>query len=85
MQLQLDYVPPPLRIGSLCTGYAGLDMAVERAVGGKMVWYSEFEKHPSTLLAQRFPGIPNLGDLTKIDWEEVAKDSPVDILTGGYP
>lgn len=57
-------------------------MAVERVLGGRMTWYSEFEKHPSTLLATRFPGIPNLGDLTKIDWSAVP---PVDILTGGYP
>lgn len=70
------------RIGSLCTGYGGLDLAVERVLGGSMVWYSEFEKHPSTLLAARFPGIPNLGDLTKIDWAAVP---PIDILTGGYP
>jgi DNA-cytosine methyltransferase len=70
------------RIGSLCTGYGGLDMAVENVLGGEVVWYSEFDKHPSTLLAQRFPGIPNLGDLTKIDWRRV---EPVDILTGGYP
>lgn len=74
-----------LRIGSLCTGYGGLDMAVEKIFGGKMVWYSEFEKHPSTLLAKRFPGVPNLGDLTKIDWGEVGARAPVDIMTGGYP
>lgn len=71
-----------MKIGSLCTGYGGLDIAVEKVLGGEMVWYSEFEKHPSTLLAQRFPGIPNLGDLTKIDWNEVPE---IDILTGGYP
>lgn len=70
------------RIGSLCTGYGGLDMAVERVLGGETVWYSEFDKHPSTLLAQRFPGIPNLGDLTKIDWAALPE---IDILTGGYP
>jgi len=71
-----------MRIGSLCTGYGGLDMAVERVLGGEMVWYSEFEKHPSTLLAQRFPRIPNIGDLTQVDWAALP---PIDILTGGYP
>jgi DNA (cytosine-5)-methyltransferase 1 len=70
------------RIGSLCTGTGALDMAVERVLGGEMVWYSEFEKHPSTLLEARFPGIPNLGDLTKIDWASLPE---IDILTGGYP
>ena len=71
-----------LRIGSLCTGYGGLDMAVEHVLGGTLSWYSEIEKHPSTLLSERFPGVPNLGDLTTIDWKEV---EPVDVLTGGYP
>lgn len=70
------------KIGSLCTGYGGLDIAVERVLGGEMAWYSEFESGPSKLLSHRFPGVPNLGDLTKIDWADV---TPIDILTGGYP
>lgn len=57
-------------------------MAVEAVLGGEMVWYSEFEHYPSKLLEQRFPGVPNHGDLTKIDWNTV---EPIDILTGGYP
>ncbi|WP_237394969.1 DNA cytosine methyltransferase [Mycobacterium intracellulare] len=57
-------------------------MAVERVLGGKMIWYSEFEKHPSTLLSARFPGVPNIGDLTKVDWASLPE---IDILTGGYP
>lgn len=57
-------------------------MAVESVLGGRLAWYSEFDKHPSTLLATRFPGVPNLGDITKIDWAGV---QPVDIITGGYP
>lgn len=71
-----------LSVGSLCTGYGGLDMAVHEFFDAKTVWYSEIEKHPSTLLSARFPGVPNLGDLKEIDWSET---SPVDILTAGYP
>lgn len=72
-----------LRVGSLCTGAGGLDLAIaDMFPDSKLAWYSEFEKHPSTLLAQRFPDIPNLGDLTKIDWATVPR---VDILTFGYP
>ncbi len=71
-----------MKLGSLCTGYGGLDIATHSVLGGEMVWYSEFDKHPSTLLEQRYPGIPNHGDLTKIDWGAV---EPVDVLTGGYP
>jgi DNA (cytosine-5)-methyltransferase 1 len=28
------------------------------------------------------PGVPNLGDITKVDWSQV---EPVDVITGGYP
>ena len=48
----------------------------------EVAWVSEFDKHPSTILAQRFPDAPNLGDITKIDW---AKIEPVDVITGGSP
>lgn len=67
-----------MKIGSLCTGYGGLDMAI----GGETVWVSDIDKHARTLLAHRFPDVPNLGDLTAIDWETV---EPVDIITAGYP
>ena len=69
-------------IGSLCTGYGGLDMAVERVLGGEVVWYSELDKHPSTLLSERYPGVQNIGDLTSVDWSALP---PIDVLTGGYP
>ena len=69
-------------IGSLFTGYGGLDMAVEAVTGGTLAWYSEIEPAACQVLATQHPGIPNLGDITAIDWADVA---PVDILTGGYP
>lgn len=67
-----------MRVGSLCTGYGGLDMAV----GGDLVWVSDIDKGACALLAHRHPDIPNLGDLKKIDWSAV---EPVDVLTAGYP
>ena len=69
-------------IGSLCTGYGGLDLAVEAVVmGARTVWTAEFDKQAAKVTAARWP-VPNLGDITKVDWGEVA---PVDILTAGYP
>lgn len=67
-----------MKIGSLCTGYGGLDMALD----GTTAWVSDIDRHARTLLAYRFPDTPNLGDLTAVDWASV---EPVDIITAGYP
>ena len=71
-----------LRIGSLFSGYGGLDLAVERVFGGEVVWHVENDPAPSTILARHWPGVPNFGDVKSIDWAQVPS---VDILTGGYP
>lgn len=71
-----------MKIGSLCTGYGGLDLAVEQVFNAHTVWYSEFDKHVSKIMEQHRPDLPNLGDLTKTDWSKVES---IDILTAGYP
>jgi DNA (cytosine-5)-methyltransferase 1 len=71
-----------MRIGSLFSGAGGLDMAVEQVFGGTTVWHSEIDKAASKVLAHRWPGVPNLGDITTVDWSEVPA---VDILCGGFP
>jgi DNA (cytosine-5)-methyltransferase 1 len=70
-----------LKIGSLCTGYGGLDMAVEAYFGAETIWVSEFDKHASKVIQARI-NKPNLGNLKVINWDEV---EPIDILTAGYP
>ena len=70
-----------LKIGSLCTGYGGLDMAVEAYYEAETVWVSEFDKHASKVIEARI-NKPNLGNLKIINWAEV---EPIDILTAGYP
>ena len=70
------------RLGSLCTGYGGLDAAVAVVFGAELAWYSEIDKDCSRLLASRVPGISNLGDLTRLDWTKV---EPVDIMCAGFP
>jgi len=70
------------RVGSLCTGYGGLDLAVEAVLGGRLAWYAETDRHAQTVLAHRFPGVGNLGDIRTVDWTAVA---PVDIVTAGFP
>ena len=71
-----------MRIGNLFSGYGGFDLAVMGAVGGSVAWHVEFDKHPSKVLDQHWPGVPNHGDVTAVDWATV---EPVDILTGGFP
>jgi DNA (cytosine-5)-methyltransferase 1 len=69
-------------IGSLCSGYGGLDLAVEAVFGQPVAWHCEIEAAPSRVLEAHWPGVPNLRDLTEVDWCSV---EPVDILTAGYP
>lgn len=71
-----------MKLGSLFSGYGGLDMAVMQHFGASLEWYAEFDKAPSAIMAAHHPGIPNFGDVTKIDWINVPD---IDILTGGYP
>lgn len=70
------------RIGSLCSGYGGLEMGLQQVVGGTVAWHAEYDAAPSRVLAERFPGVPNLGDITTTDWAAL---EPVDWLTAGYP
>jgi DNA (cytosine-5)-methyltransferase 1 len=69
-------------IGELCAGYGGLGMGVSRAVDAEVAWYSEIDKGALKVLTHRFPDVPNVGDMTTVDWSTVP---PVDILTGGTP
>lgn len=71
-----------LRIGSLFSGYGGLDLAVEHVFNAKTVWFSELNEPVARVFSHHWPGAPNLGDITTIDWSRV---EPVDILIGGFP
>jgi DNA (cytosine-5)-methyltransferase 1 len=70
------------KIGSLFSGYGGLDLAVMKVLNAEVVWHCEYEEAPSKILKHHFPNVPNLGDVTKIDFSKV---EPVDVLTGGFP
>ena len=71
-----------MRIGSLFSGYGGLDLAAQQYFGGDLAWYSEIEPAACKILAAHHPIVPNLGDITVVNWATV---EPVDVLTGGYP
>lgn len=71
-----------LKLGSLFSGYGGLEMAVEAVLGTETAWVSDIDKGACKILAHRYPDVPNLGDITAIDWSTV---EPVDVITGGSP
>lgn len=82
----------PPTSGSLFSGYGGLTMAVHQAIGTQPAWFCEHEpptdKNPrptqaaARILHHHWPAIPNLGDISVIDWAQVP---PVDVLEGGFP
>jgi DNA (cytosine-5)-methyltransferase 1 len=71
-----------LRLGSLFSGYGGLDLAVMNVLDAEVVWHCEWDDAPSKILEQHFPDVPNYRDVSKVDWAAV---EPVDVLTGGFP
>lgn len=70
-----------MRVGSLFSGVGGFDLGFERA-GMELAWHSEIEPHACAVLRERWPDMPNLGDVTKIDGATIP---PVDVICGGFP
>ena len=52
-------------------------------LGWVPVCFSEIDPFPSAVLEERFPSVPNLGDITRIDWSDLS--GFVDIVVGGSP
>lgn len=71
-----------MKIGSLFSGYGGLDLAVAKVLNAEVAWHCEWDDAPSKILEKHFPGVPNYRDVSKVDFTKVEK---VDILTGGFP
>jgi DNA (cytosine-5)-methyltransferase 1 len=71
-----------MRVGSLFSGYGGLDLAVEEVFDARTIWFSEINEPVARIFARHWPDAPNLGDITTIDWDSV---EPVDVLCGGFP
>ena len=71
-----------MRVGSLCSGYGGLDMATCAHFDGTLAWYSEIEPAGVQVLNHHHPEARDIGDLTELDWEQLEK---VDVVTAGFP
>jgi DNA (cytosine-5)-methyltransferase 1 len=55
---------------------------VHAVLGGELAFTADTDPGASAVLARRFPGVPNLGDIKNVDWVSLGA---VDILAGGYP
>lgn len=71
------------RYVSIFSGVEAASLAWE-PLGWEPVAFSEIEPFPCAVLAERWPDIPNLGDITKIDWKEEI-DGAIDLVVGGSP
>lgn len=65
--------------------FSGIEAAsvAWKPLGWEPVAFSEIAPFPSAVLAHRFPDVPNLGDMTKVDWSEYA--GRADLVCGGSP
>ncbi|MDP2622295.1 MAG: DNA (cytosine-5-)-methyltransferase [Actinomycetota bacterium] len=75
---------------SFFSGVGGLDMGLERA-GWRTVSFSEIDPYASAVLTERWPGVPNLGDITnvadqcrRVDGEAAARLPDGDCAVGGH-
>lgn len=71
-----------IRVGSLCSGYGGLETAVQAVLGGLVAWHAEVDPAASLVLKRAEPGVPNHGDLKLLPTPDV---EPVDLLAMGVP
>lgn len=80
--LDTDHHDRPLQVGSLFSGYGGLDLAVEHVFNAETDWFSEINEPVARVFAHHWPDAHNLGDIATINWSGVPA---VDILCGGFP
>lgn len=76
---------PGIRYGSVCSGIEAATAAWS-PLGWTPAWFAEIEQFPCELLAQRYPGVENLGDMTKIAAKVRSGEIEApDVLCGGTP
>lgn len=69
--------------------YASLFSGIEAAtvawepLGWRPACFCEIDPFPSAVLAERYPDVPNLGDIRQVDWSVL--HGQVDLVVGGSP
>ncbi|MFF5471077.1 DNA cytosine methyltransferase [Streptomyces achromogenes] len=67
---------------SLCSGYGGLDMAVEALTGDKVAYFGENDPAACLVLKHHWPEVPNVGDITTYDFTQLR--GKVTKVTAGF-
>ncbi|MFD8834251.1 DNA cytosine methyltransferase [Streptomyces griseofuscus] len=75
----------PPRIVALCAGYGGLETAIRAGIGGQVAAYAENDPYAAAVFAAHHPGVPNLGDITAVDWKQVRELYRPDVVAAGFP
>lgn len=74
-----------MRYVSLFSGIEAASVACD-GMGWEPLAFAEIDQFPSAVLKQHFPRVPNLGDVTKVDWRRFVKDfGKPDLIVGGSP
>lgn len=72
-------------VGSICSGIEAASVAWE-PLGMKFEWFSEIAPFPSQILRDKYPHIPNLGDMNDIASKLLNRTiSAPDLICGGTP
>jgi len=70
---------------SLFSGIEAASLAFD-PLGWEPLAFAEMEPFPSAVLAARWPDVPNLGDVTAVDWEAwLAEHGRPDVVIAGSP
>ncbi len=72
-----------LKVGSFCTGYAGVELGLRLAgLEFETAFHAEIEPGPASLLAADHPDVTNVGDLKSVDWSTIPQ---VPLVLSGDP
>ncbi|MGV9419836.1 DNA cytosine methyltransferase [Streptomyces sp. NPDC003674] len=75
----------PPTIVALCAGYGGLEEAIRAGIGGRVAAYAENDPYAAAVFAAHNPAVPNLGDITAVDWHKVRELWAPDVVGAGFP
>lgn len=74
-----------MRYYSVFSGVEAATLAWE-PLGWEPACFCEVDEFPSAVLRERWPDVPNLGDITTVNWKRVVREyGAADLVVGGSP